>query len=194
MTQLVLIRHPPVMLPAGVCYGASDVAAAAWPQAHVRALRAQLPPGAQVASSPLSRCRRLAESLASDRSCVWLDGRLQEMDFGDWELQPFEAIDRNAIDAWAAATWDFAPPGGESAQTMSLRVLAALDDLLRPAPEGLVVVAHAGPLRVMLGHLLRLPRAQWLAQACDPGSLTRLHLHGDRVGIRVRNALPPYRG
>lgn len=183
MTRLFLIRHPPVDLPAGTCYGVSDVAAVEWPQARVASLRSRLPPGSRIWSSPLIRCRTLAESLALHSAQVQLDTRLQEIDFGDWELQRFDDIDRRLIDAWAAAPWTYLPPGGESAQAMSERVLAALHDALCDRPDSLVVVAHGGPLRVILGSLLQLPRAQWLALPCEPGSMSCLRVSADRAEI-----------
>ncbi|MGQ0699790.1 MAG: alpha-ribazole phosphatase family protein [Panacagrimonas sp.] len=185
MTRLFLIRHPPVAMPPGICFGRSDVPALEWPEANVDALRAKLPPESQFLSSPLSRCRTLAESLAQQAERVRLDARLQEIDFGEWELRRFDSIDRSLIDAWAARPWDFVPPGGESAQAMSGRVLEALDDMLRDAPDSLVLVSHGGPLRVVLGTLLRLPRTQWLDQACEPGSIKCLRLSASRFAIEI---------
>lgn len=178
MTRICLVRHPPVDLPAGVCYGASDVPAVELSGAKLRTLSARLPRDARIVSSPLSRCRRLAESLAGNADRVRLDTRLREINFGDWELQPFDRIDRGLIDAWAAQPWDFVPPGGESAQAMSERALSALHDALQDAPDSLVVVAHGGPLRVILGTLLRLPREEWLGLPCEPGSMTCLQPSG----------------
>lgn len=189
MTRLLLLRHPPVALPAGTCYGASDVPAAPWPASHLAALRQRLPAQAQILGSPLSRCRLLAESLGP---AVRLDARLREIDFGDWELQRFDALDRALIDDWAASPWTFVPPRGESAQAMSARVLDALRDALGAKPDTLLVVAHGGPLRVMLGHLLQLPREQWLALPCEPASLTGLRIAEGAAEIEFPHALPPY--
>ena len=191
MTRLHLIRHPPVSLPAGICYGASDVLAVTWPQAHIAALRACLPFTALIVSSPLSRCRDLASALATHSQTLRLDPRLQEIDFGIWELQRFDDIDRALIDAWAASPWDFVPPFGESAEAMSRRVLSALHEYLAGAPDDLVMVAHGGPLRVIIGHLLDLPRAQWLALPCDAGSLTRLHLKSGHAEMEIQNRVLP---
>lgn len=176
MTSLWLIRHPPVALPAGICYGVSDVPAIALTPDRIAAMRASLPVATRIVSSPLSRCRALACALARPDEPPILDARLREMDFGDWELQPFVHIERDLIDAWAAAPWDFLPPGGECAEDMRRRVLSALQEHLAHAPDALALVAHGGPLRVIMGQLLRLPREQWLALPCDPGSLTRLQL------------------
>lgn len=174
MTQLFLLRHLPVMLAPGICYGASDVPAQAATPGMLAGLRARVPVNARILSSPLSRCRVLAEGLASPGTRIHLDARLQEIDFGAWEMQPFDAIDRRVIDAWATDPWHFAPPGGESAQHMSQRVLEALHEALADAPEFLLLVSHGGPLRVIQGSVLGIPQADWLALPCLPGALTRL--------------------
>lgn len=192
MRTLLLVRHPPVMLEPGICYGASDIEAATWPLEQIAALQMHIATDVPILSSPLQRCSNFANALARSPSQVRLDDRLREIDFGDWELQRFDDIDRALIDAWALAPWDFVPPAGESAHAMSVRVMAALDDALRRHPGDLVIVAHGGPLRVVIGGLLNLPREQWLAQPCEPASLSRLHLHEDRVEVDVLNLLAPY--
>lgn len=193
MKRLILLRHPQVELPAGTCYGSSDVPAASLPAAELRTLSAWLPRAALIVSSPLARCRTLAESLAPAASAARLDPRLQEMSFGEWELQRFEDIDRTAIDAWAAEPWAFRPPQGESALEMAARVEAALQEWIAVRADTLVLVTHGGPLRVIFGSLLRLPRAQWLGLPFDPASLSCLRLHADGVEIELQNRLPPYR-
>ena len=66
MTRLYLLRHPAVGVPAGTCYGASDVPLApGWREALGAAL-AHVPRAdreAPVYTSPLGRCRRPAASL-----------------------------------------------------------------------------------------------------------------------------------
>jgi alpha-ribazole phosphatase len=187
--RLDLVRHLPAHVAPGTCYGRSDVACAHADPAALATYRARLA-SAQVISSPARRCADLARRLASDPR---LDPRLLEIDFGRWELQAFDAIDRAAIDAWAAAPWDFVPPDGESASQMARRVVAALDDILRLDALHVVVVAHGGPLRVMLGTLLRAPRAHWLGLAFEPGDVVSLDLDDADRGF-ARMSLKPAGG
>lgn len=187
MRRLVLLRHPPVCLPPGTCYGASDVAARPARRQALAAVRAALTPlimplstsaPTAVISSPLRRCADLAAQLAPAGTPPSLDARLQEIDFGDWELQPWATLDRAQIDAWAARPWTFRPPGGERANDMRDRVLAAWADTLQQArrqgTEQVLIVTHGGPLRVLRGHLLGLPQRDWLAWSCPPGGHLRL--------------------
>ena len=172
--QILLLRHPPVQVEAGTCYGHSDVAATPSRAEEIEALRARLPRQAlRIHSSDLSRCRVLAEQLRRPPDALAFDARLREIHFGEWELRRYEHIERALIDDWAARPWDFVAPGGESAGAMSERVLAALDDALLEsrASIALLIVSHGGPLRVIRGHLLGLPRERWLDFDPAPGVL-----------------------
>lgn len=167
--RLHLLRHTPAAIAPGICYGRSDLPLQTPPTAHAAALRAQLPAGLPIFSSPLQRCAQLARLLGEPV----LDARLMELDFGDWELQPYAALPRAALDAWAADHWGFRPPGGECGADMAARVIACVDELLARHEEW-VIVSHGGPLRVLAGHLLGLPREAWLAQAMPLGACVRL--------------------
>src|SRR5687767_1076933 len=104
--KIWLIRHAPVLLPPGICYGASDVPAdkAASLQAAQMAAE-QLPSGLSVKVSGLKRAQQLASHLAMlrpDLPATIVDTRLNEMNFGCWEMQPWSAVPQPAFDAWLA--------------------------------------------------------------------------------------------
>lgn len=181
--RLDLVRHLPARVAAGICYGRSDVACVEPDALRLARYRDELGSASRVIASPSRRCASLAHALSSG---VQFDERLLEIDFGEWELRAFDTIDRADIDAWAVAPWDFVPPGGESAAQMARRAVAALDDILRIDVPRVVVVAHGGPLRVMLGTLLRRPRAQWLDLAFEPGDVVSLQVGDDAE----RNGVP----
>ena len=166
---LHLIRHPPPRVAPGICYGRLDVAAEnALPAAA--ALRAELPPGLPVWTSPLVRCRMLAEALHPSPA---VDERLAEMDFGDWEGRAWDAIARAELDAWAADVAGYAPPGGESPLDVQRRALAFVAGL--EVPEA-VVVTHAGVMRTLVAHARKLPPARWTALKFGFGERTVLAL------------------
>ncbi|MDQ8020612.1 MAG: alpha-ribazole phosphatase family protein [Moraxellaceae bacterium] len=175
MTRILqFVRHPPTVPPVGVCYGRSDVALADDVNAHAERLRPSLHPGTRILSSPLSRCRQLAEAIGP-HAC---DDRLMEIDFGDWELLRFDAIGRDALDTWAADPLHFRPPGGESVSDMSKRVIAALQDALHVGSGPLLIVTHGGPLRASLGHLLTLSAGAWTQLPVPYATLIRLQRDG----------------
>ena len=101
--ELILVRHPQPDVAPGVCYGSSNIPAAAAALAEGHALlAAELAPalaaGFRLYSSPLQRCTALA-SLLGDFTP---DARLAEMNFGAWELRPWSGIPHEEVDAWAA--------------------------------------------------------------------------------------------
>ena len=146
--RLHLLRHLAPLIAPGVCYGRSDLAVDPVAQAQLApTLRALLPAGAPVYSSPLQRCALLAASLAGAN--VHLDARLAELDFGSWELRPWVDIARAEIDAWALDTAHYQPGGGESVAAMALRVAAFYDDLRAAAVDEAVIVCHAGTMRLL---------------------------------------------
>jgi alpha-ribazole phosphatase len=144
--ELILVRHPLPDVAAGVCYGSSDLAAAATALVAGHAtLAPQLAPwlarGARLYSSPLQRCSALAALLGDFTP----DARLVEMDFGAWELRPWSDIPRAEVDAWASDLLDYRPGGGETVREVAARVRSFLADLRGDA----VVVCHAGIMRLM---------------------------------------------
>lgn len=152
--RLHLIRHPQPAIDPGVCYGRLDVSAEN-AAALAAVLRAELPPGLPVWSSPLRRCRALAALL---HPAPRMDERLKEMDFGQWEGRPWHDIPRAELDAWAADIAGYAPPGGEAPRQLQARAL----DFVRSLPdEEAVIVTHAGVIRTLLAWSQQLAPARW---------------------------------
>ncbi|HEX4599689.1 MAG TPA: alpha-ribazole phosphatase [Burkholderiaceae bacterium] len=171
--QAFLIRHPRPDVAPGVCYGATDLELAQDALDCVAHVRTRLPAQIRLFSSPMRRCRRLAEMLDP---AVCYDSRLSEMDFGAWEMHAWSRIPRAELDAWAAAPMTFVPPGGESVATVRARVIAFLDERCRPGGEDIAVVTHAGVLRIIAGHLQELDQATWFNLQFGHGQLTVLQV------------------
>lgn len=170
--ELHLIRHPAPDVAPGTCYGSSDIGLLAPASIAAQRLAPLLPDSFELHASPLQRARLLAEALGQPR----LDARLAEMHFGEWEMKRYEELGQ-AIDAWAEDPTGFRAPGGESAADMAQRVLEWFAELQARRPAGpVVIVAHGGPLRVLAGHLLGLPRERWLALDFAFARSTRIDL------------------
>jgi alpha-ribazole phosphatase len=164
-----LIRHPPPDIAPGVCYGRLDIGLKLGADNAVNSLRAELPPLAAVLASPLARCRALAEGL---HAAPEFDERLLEINFGAWEGRTWEEIGREALDAWAADPLGHRPPGGESAREMAARVVSfAADFSCRIKAQGafrdVAIIAHQGPLRVLMAHWQGEPESAWLSRQFD---------------------------
>jgi alpha-ribazole phosphatase len=150
--QIALVRHPPVLGGEGLCYGRLDLPLAN-PEVDIPDLVARLEPmrGATIWTSPLSRCRLVAEALALawDGAAVQVDARLVEMSFGDWEGMRWGDVQRTELEAWAADLSGFALPGGETGAALVERVTEVWG-IIKGYPGGQVVVSHGGPLKVMI--------------------------------------------
>lgn len=151
--RLLLIRHPAPLAAPHTCYGASDIDAD--PTALADALTALQPllrdESGPVRSSPFRRCTALAVPLAARLRAPppLLDARLAEMDFGDWELRPWDSIPRREIDAWAADPVGYAPGGGETVLQVAARIADFLEESMGQPDASSIVVCHAGTIRLL---------------------------------------------
>ncbi|WP_346266704.1 histidine phosphatase family protein [Neokomagataea anthophila] len=148
---VVLCRHAAVMGVSGRCYGQSDVCLAeGWEQFGDGLSVLVKGSGAEVIhSSPLQRCRLLAEYVAHKTGLPLEDDhRLRELNFGAWEGTKWDDVSRIQLDQWATNPLGFAPPGGESGQELIERVQAYWQDVQHSA-QGVCIITHGGPLRVL---------------------------------------------
>ncbi|MDQ1835176.1 histidine phosphatase family protein [Massilia scottii] len=169
--RLYLVRHLAPQVASGVCYGGTDLAVDPDLQAlALPALRATLPAGAPVFSSPLRRCAGLAAAIGG--AAVRYDARLAELDFGDWEMRRWDDIDRAGIDAWAADMACYRPGGGESVVDMAQRVSAFYADCMHGQAPCAIVICHAGTIRLLSARARGLdPEAMALEAAQHPHAI-----------------------
>lgn len=165
--RLYLIRHSRPAVAEGVCYGQTDLALAEPVADLAQSLRTKLPAGLPLYSSPLRRCRDLAIALHPTPT---FEPRLQEMNFGTWEMQTWDSIGRVALDGWATDPLHFQPPGGESPAQLMQRVSAFLSELRTDS----ILVTHAGVLKAVSACALGLSAEEWVRLAFAFGSLTPL--------------------
>ena len=148
--HLTLVRHTRPAVPAGVCYGMTDLELAPSFDEEAARVVAALPPADRLVSSPLRRCRRLAERVGATRALVpVIDERLREIDFGTWEGVSWGSIPRGELDAWTADFLHARPHGGESVDMLRERVGAALAEY-RGTGLAHIVVTHAGVIKAAL--------------------------------------------
>ena len=149
--ELIAIRHTSVDVPPGVCYGQTDVPLRATFEAEATQTSAQLQAcladGIQpdiVYTSPLSRCTRLATFCGYPHALR--DKRILEMNFGEWEMQPFDQISDPNLQKWYDNYLHVAATGGESFDMQYQRVSEFLDELRQHRYRRAVMFAHGGVL------------------------------------------------
>lgn len=162
--KLVLIRHAEFVKPVpGAYYGQSDLPLTEQGEAQARSLsrwlKAIAPDISRIECSDLKRAVRTAE-LALPVCQPELNHSLREISFGKWEGRTYAQIkDEPEFSQYAGGG---PAPGGESAADFAARVIKAADDFLSQCEGTCAIVAHAGPIRHIIAHMLGLaPDANW---------------------------------
>lgn len=133
--------------------------------AQMRAATADARPWNAIVSSPLARCAAFAEWLAAETGLpLRFDERFKEVGFGVWEGKTPDELKREAPDCVFEFKRDPVanrPQGAELLADFHARVVAAYEDLLDHHAGGhVLVVAHAGVMRMVICHVLGLPPAR----------------------------------
>jgi alpha-ribazole phosphatase/probable phosphoglycerate mutase len=164
--------------------------------AQMRAKLADHAPWHRVISSPLSRCRAFAEALSTER-CLPLhcDDRLKEVGFGVWEGKTAAQLneeDPHQLPRFRADPVKARPAGAEPLEQFYRRVVSTLDEIIaRHQREHVLIVCHAGVIRMVLAHVLEIPlrhayrievaSAALSRFAFDAGASPRLVFHDGRL-------------
>ena len=147
--MLTLLRHPRTGIDPQICCGRFDVPADAAHEQQVFVHTVATLGPQPVVTSPLQRCRRLAERIAAHWGVACrVDARLMELDFGQWEGRRWDDIPRREVDAWAADVLHFAPGGGETLVALGERLAPWLAEV-RAGGAPLLAVTHGGPMRAL---------------------------------------------
>tara|TARA_R110002020_G_scaffold474460_1_gene705846 strand:- start:24948 stop:25484 length:537 start_codon:yes stop_codon:yes gene_type:complete len=147
---LTLLRHTTPAIASGICYGMTDLDVAETFAEEASAVLDALAPPDRIVTSPLTRCRKLAEHVAQSHALpLTVDDRLREMDFGTWEGLPWADIPRAELDHWAADFLHARPHRGESVAMLTARVRAALAEWHDHQSHALIVT-HAGVIKAAL--------------------------------------------
>lgn len=185
--KLYLIRHPKPDVEKGLCYGQTDVPLEkGWNIAaeHLKQhLVQQISEGeATFFHSPLERAAKLAGFISQDQS--QMNEALKELDFGLWENTLWKNIPRESIELWFDDILRATPYQGESLQALANRVWAWWLLVQKNNPEHLVVVTHAGVIKVLVSLLCQWPLEQ--AHRIDVGftSLTELYVQDNYISLK----------
>jgi len=159
--EIHLIRHTAPDIEKGICYGQSDVPLVKPFEAEFLYLQQQLAPVDIIYSSPLSRCKILADYLGRERSIpVVEDARLMELNFGAWEMKRWDDIDPAALLPWMDNYERMCCPEGESYNDLVARVQAFVAAVRGLGLPGIAVVTHGGTIRAFYAALQNIPLRQ----------------------------------
>lgn len=113
-----------------------------------------------VYSSPLERAVETADPIATSHGLeIHTRESIGESRYGELDGKPIEEIFKSKLwDKWLRHPSRTRFPGAETTYEVQVRVVAALEQILRDHPEGnIVVVSHADPIRVTVAHYIGLP-------------------------------------
>jgi len=149
----------------------------------------------RVVSSPLARARHTAAAL--ERGEIEVDERWVEVDYGEYEGQPLDAVPAEVWRRWRGDP-HFRPPGGETLVELAARVRLACDELFAEPGRGaraehgdVVVVSHVSPIKAAVAWALGSAEPLDWRLHLSTGSLTRIGWGTDGPVLHGFNVVPP---
>jgi len=138
-----------------------------------------------VITSPLRRCREFALDLGKQLNIpVQDDARLKEIGFGVWEGRTAEEIRQSDPELLVRFYHDpisHRPAGAEDSLVFIDRVTHAWQELLAThIGRHVLVVAHAGVIRAVIGQVLEMPITNMFRLQIDNASITRIRIEAER--------------
>ena len=178
--NLFLLRHTRVNRMEGVCYGQSKVDLADTFEYELSDIMLSLKRKKfkNIYSSPLLRCKILAEAIVKDHSEITFDERLMELNFGKWEGLKWQEIEKTKeAKRWFEDYLNVACPEGESYQDLLNRCKSFISSLKEiQSNSNLLVVTHAGPIRAIYSIINGISPKEAFNLQIDYGQIIKLKI------------------
>ncbi|HET7594693.1 MAG TPA: histidine phosphatase family protein [Stellaceae bacterium] len=187
VTRWWWVRHAPVTVNNGRCYGQTDVPCDCSNDAAFAGLAKLLPKDAVWVTSTLKRTHMTAASIVRaglpgpdpiPGPGVIVEPDLIEQHFGEWQGVTYAELAELNGNRWPRfwlAPAHHAPPGGESFVQLMERAHPAILRLSNEhAGRDIIAVTHGGTIRAALAQALDLAPEATLAVSIDNLSLTRI--------------------
>lgn len=136
-----------------------------------------------IVTSTLRRCREFAEELSQRHDLpLHKEPRFMEIGFGEWEGRTAEELmeeDPQRLHKFWSDPLNNTPPGAETLIVFHDRVIAAWKEMLaQHTGKQILVVGHAGMMRMVLRHVLDMPLDRMYRIQVGLGEITRIHING----------------
>ena len=145
-------------------------------------------PWQAVISSSLARCADFSRELAERHQLpLEIDARLTELGFGAWEGRTPDqliAADPEILIRFRRDPVAHAPPGAEPLTAFRDRIISAWISLLEHhGGKHVLVVAHAGVIRMVVAYVLHVPLQHLFRLQVPNAGITRIRLekHGGQL-------------
>ncbi len=154
--EIILVRHTTPDIAKGICYGQSDIPVTDTFHKELEQIKTALANYKfdAIYSSPLIRCKHLAESLGTT---IMFDDRLLELNFGDWELKNWNDIPKEDLDYWMENFVTIPATNGESYQDLQQRTTRFLNEIAQLNHKTVLIVTHAGVIRSLWAYNSETP-------------------------------------
>ncbi len=137
-----------------------------------------------IISSSLSRCidfaRELGQRIGVD---VNADSRLMEIGFGEWEgrtASDLEQEEPGQVQRFLIDPLNNTPPGAETLVEFEARIIGAWNDVLQQyRGQHILLVGHAGMIRMILRHVLDMPIDRMFRIQVANAAITRIRVDGE---------------
>jgi len=150
----------------------------------------------RIVTSPLDRCQAFARHQAQQRELpLIVNDEWREIHFGVWEGQQVEEVwarDTEALNRYFSEPGSMTPEGGESLLDVRDRVARAWNQTLEQYPnEHLLIVQHAGTIRLLLSYLMNSPISTANRIDVSYASLTQVrvyHNEGEHLPVLLSHS------
>ena len=183
--MLLLVRHGETPLNRqGLMSGRKDVALTDRGVRQAEEVARSLPVPDRVISSPLRRTR---DTAAAFGCAVEVDERWIELDYGEFDGRAPASVPGETWARWRTDP-SYAPPAGESLDTMAARVFAACADVAEEASRStVVVVTHVSPVKAAIAWALGAPIGTSWRMYVEDASVSRVDIGPDGPMLRWFN-------
>jgi len=187
-TRIIFVRHGETDFPLDRLYcddkESPPLNAAGLEQAEAAAARLSNVSIDAIYASPTQRTQMTAKAIVAKNSGdIITSDAFIERRFGEWDGLYFDEVEKNypaGYRAWKEDPLNFAPKGGETIADLLDRVRGGVNQALKAHRGGtVVIVAHVGPIRVMMAEALKMPLIGYRQLRIDYASSSAVDF-GDR--------------
>lgn len=136
-----------------------------------------------IISSTLSRCIEFAQELGQRHAIkVIAEPRFIEIGFGEWEgctAKELTQEDADQVQRFLADPLNNTPSGAETLYEFEARIIEAWNDVLgQHAGQHVLLVGHAGMMRMIMRHVLDMPLERMFRIQVANAAITRIRVEG----------------
>ncbi len=188
--EIYLIRHTTPLVAAGTCYGQADLDVTESFEQEASIIKQYLPGTIeQVYTSPLQRCKKLAEYLFPEHQ-LQPHPDLKEISCGEWELKLWDDIPKEILLPWMNDFVNVRIPGGESYTDLYQRTVSCFNTIVN-SPLPAAIVSHGGVIRSILSHLTNTPLIDsFNVFKLNYGCVVKLQIHNDTFIHEILSNIP----